>query len=276
MKVGILGCGPSGLIAAHTADALGHDVTVFSQSDIPSYIAGAQYLHAPVPGLHNSEQPDTYIRITKTGSKQGYARKVYGRDDAPVSWELYDRETYPAWNMRDAYKRLCDVWLPRVVPVTLNARKVAQAASQGVLEGRGLQALVSTVPLKAICGMPKPDPMMGIYNQHAFISQKVYIVQYEDRHNGDPSFIVYNGEKAPAWYRRSVIFGTEALEWSSAGPKPPIDELTTIRKPLATNCDCHASTNIPVLLHGRYGAWRKNVLVHDVARDVMRWLGGLS
>lgn len=278
MKVGILGCGPAGLIAAHTAKQAGHEVRVFSEPR-RSYIAGAQYLHEPVPGLHSPGSPDTLITVKKTGTREGYAEKVYGNRNAPVSWSRYDEMEYPAWNMRDAYARLWEAWELRVAPVTLTPDIVAHVASDGVLKafpsaaGAYCDAWVSTVPLTALCQRNGNEPGPA----HDFLSQEVHIVQYEDAYDEDePSVINYNGDRHPSWYRRSVIFGTEALEWSALGQKPPVEGVVTIRKPLKTNCDCYENTAVPFMLHGRYGSWTKDTLVHHVSRDVGVFLDTLT
>lgn len=51
MNIAILGCGPSGLVAAHAAMQININkrVSVFSRN-LRSPIYGAQYLHQPIPG----------------------------------------------------------------------------------------------------------------------------------------------------------------------------------------------------------------------------------
>ncbi|HEY7420289.1 MAG TPA: hypothetical protein VH593_34240, partial [Ktedonobacteraceae bacterium] len=80
----VLGCGPAGLLAAHACSLNGADVRIFSLKR-PSYISGAQYLHQAIPGL--SGAPDGDIMITKVGTREGYAKKVYGNANKATSWE---------------------------------------------------------------------------------------------------------------------------------------------------------------------------------------------
>src|SRR5678809_864059 len=54
VRVLILGCGPSGLIAAHAAYNRGADFIVVSKAR-KSFMNGAQYLHAPIPGVSIKE-----------------------------------------------------------------------------------------------------------------------------------------------------------------------------------------------------------------------------
>src|SRR3546814_7896241 len=54
VKVLILGCGPAGLIAAHAAKRMDADFIVMSKAR-KSFMNGAQYLHAPIPGVSLAE-----------------------------------------------------------------------------------------------------------------------------------------------------------------------------------------------------------------------------
>lgn len=260
-RIAVLGCGPAGLVAANTVEQMGHEAVVFSQPK-RSYIAGAQYSHEPVLGFHDRSHPDTMIQVRKQGTREGYALKVYGDADAPVSWSEYPAAEYPAWGLREAYDALWRHWQDSIVPCTLRADTVRQAASSSVLEGTEIQGLISTIPLPAVC----LDPA------HRFAEQQVHIAQYEDKFPRDAeSFILYNGEEAPAWYRESVILGTHAYEWSTmtVKRKPPVEGIVKITKPVKTNCDCYHDTEVKTMLAGRYGRWDKNQLISDVQRDVV-------
>lgn len=256
MKIGILGCGPSGLIAAYVAEELGHEVRIVSKKR-RSYIAGAQYLHNPL----EPSEPDDMIEVRKRGTREGYAEKVYGYPDAPVSWDNYSVGEYPAWNMRKIYDELWERYETRVSDVTLDARTMVELVYDNEVD-----LIVNTVPLPAICRR-NGRGRMEIGEEHQFMSQTVHILQKEDAYEHELSFIEYNGDKAPAYYRRSIIFGTEAVEWSGQQEKPPIEDVVTIQKPVATNCDCWTESRV-VMLAGRYGSWNKWGLTHHVANDV--------
>lgn len=248
MNLGILGCGPAALIAAATAEAGGASVAIASLKK-PSYIAGAQYLHGGVPGV-TSEEPDAEVEYLMSGTREGYAERVYGDPAAPVSWDRYgDGERLPAWNMHRIYNALWKRFEKRIIDVDLRH-------GVGILPDT-VDRWISTVPLTVLCQNP----------EHSFEMQKVHIVQRECDWPSDP-FVHYNGDgdDAPSWYRHSVLFGHEAFEWSDRTPKPPVEGLVTIKKPLRTNCDCHPH----IARMGRYGAWDKNALVHHVALGVAR------
>ena len=50
MIVAILGCGPTGLVAAH-ACAMKHIPFVIFSKKRKSFLFGSQYLHEPIPGV---------------------------------------------------------------------------------------------------------------------------------------------------------------------------------------------------------------------------------
>lgn len=266
MKITVLGCGPAGLLAAHTARTYGAEVRVFSMMPRPSYIAGAQFLHSEVPGL---SVPFHTVRIEKMGDREEYARKVYGNPRASVSWDRYVEAEYPAWNLRALYTSLWNIWGSSVVPTAVTPAIAKRLAKTGIMyipnEGLGYtiweaDTVISTIPMKSICQQGEGLSMQP----HQFIEQTVHIVQKEnDYYHGPENLIVYNGEKEPAWYRRSYLFGCTAYEWPER-IKPPVDGVVKIRKPLATNCDCFDVTEASFLRVGRYGAWNKDSLVHNV------------
>jgi len=267
--VGILGCGPSALVAANALHKMGHQVRLFSKPDLtgkprPSFIAGAQYSHEAVLGLNDPTRPDALVQVERHGTRDGYAKKVYGDPQAPVSWDRYQDAEYPAWNLRRIYRNLWNTWQTRVMPLEIQSLSTRFLAEEGYLfawhEDRALKvhcdAWISTIPLERLC-----------FNLgHQFINQTVHITQYEDSPQQDR--IVYNGEDSPGWYRCSHLFGHTAYEYSG-DKRPPLEGIRTITKPVTTNCDCYAQPKVPMLMTGRYGRWDKNVLVDTVQDEAL-------
>lgn len=253
-RVGVLGCGPSGLIAAYVCEQLGMEIRIWSRKQ-RSFIAGAQYLHEPVLGIQRMSGPDALLRVEKKGTREGYARKVYGDPLAPVSWDQYQHSKYPAWNLRKTYDRLWSRFCDRIVDTDLNGL----ALEDLIAENSSTILWVNTIPLPALC----------VESSHRFFSQKVHILQR--RQSSRDSFIIYDGRPASPYYRMSVIFGHLSVEWPGSAEKP-CREAVTIKKPLTSECDCWAERS-EVLLQGRYGAWNKNMLTNHVARNVAKRVG---
>lgn len=242
--VAILGCGPAGLLAAHAVGLAGRPLSLHSKPQ-KSPLGGAQYLHSSVPGL-TAETPDFRITNRLLGTAEGYKRKVYGTDPMTtprsVSADfIKDGEQFGAWDLNKVYDTLWNGNVHAINEANIDPNWIEQNQSN-------FELIISSVPRYLLCKNPF----------HQFKSQSVWIVP------GAAEFlpkneIHYNGDPSPAWYRASNINGHGGIEWSTLGPKPPVEGLRQATKPLATNCDC-----FPDIWHvGRYGEWRKGVLAHD-------------
>lgn len=241
-KVVVLGCGPSGLLAAHAAVHSGYDVTIYSSKE-RSKIGGAQYLHKPIPGL-TPEDPDGEVTYIYKGTKAGYASKVYGDYAAPVSWGKF-RGVLNVWNLRAVYDELWNSYEHLIENRVLLPNEVCTIRQPGTL-------VLSTIPLAAICLRA---------DLHSFNGQRVLIgyKQFKPENN----YIIYNGSPGELWYRHSHLFGWRSMEY----PESPavllqtelVKGLTTVNKPISSNCNC-----LPTVVKlGRYGSWKKNALTHD-------------
>jgi hypothetical protein len=262
-KVTILGAGPSGLLAAHAAETRGWAVEVFTAPDAEgkprkSELHGCQYLHKHIPDLGIGTAGKA-VQYLLEGSKDQYRKKVYGWGwDGNVSPDEYGPEKgHFAWDLRETYDRLWERWEPR-----LFATDVTPAIADYMSVNRpGL--MVSTIPAPALCLEP---------GQHKFVSQSVYAMgtrtdsapYWTLPYTAPPMTVQCNGEDAPRWYRAATVFGQSTLEWPG-GAKPPISGVVTVHKPLSTDCTCHPD----VMRLGRFGQWKKGVLVHEAYETVM-------
>jgi hypothetical protein len=236
-KVTILGCGPSGLLAAAAYASEGWDVTILSKKQ-QSLIGGAQYLHRHIPEV-TKDEPEGEATYLKIGTRDGYAEKVYGTASAPVSWDLYDAGTYDIWSLRGIYSRLWEMFEDRIRHVSLDHEMIRS------LVGTGL--IVSSIPANHLCQA-----------RHDFRFQSVWILQQPTREASMPeNLIEYNGDPDFLHYRRSRIFGVEG--WEFAHPSAAeFDGVVHVRKPISTNCDCLGG----IQRVGRYGRWEKSQLAH--------------
>lgn len=261
MKVLVLGCGPSGLAAAHAATELGHDVMVASKKR-KSQMFGAQYLHAPIPGVTPA---DEWREVTYDlrGTYEQYRRKVYGENArvTSVSPEEFGKP-HRAWDIRSTYNEL---WL-RYEDIVLNHQWDPVSSGQMLEEAQANNVMVvSSLPAELLCQKPL---------EHKFLYQKIWAAGDApelDRWSPvrcAPDTIVCNGEASPHWYRVAQVFGLVTCEWPET-PKPPF-AVSEVRKPISTTCDCWPN----VLRVGRYGQWKKGVLVHHAYAEVMEALVG--
>jgi transposase len=242
MKVTVLGCGPAGLLAAFAAEEAGCEVEIISSKQ-PSKINGAQYLHEHVEHITD---PDSFemVTFTKVGTKDGYAKKVYGSEDAPTSWDIFGIGEYPAWPLQAAYERLWVRFEDRIENRVVIGREIDEVLGDTDL-------CLSSVPARGIC--LKQD-------QHRFRAKPVNILT-------DPliqvrNLVVYNGREGEPWYRASNLFGHSSVEY-------PAQFGANGYKPIDTNCDCHLDQ--PGFHRiGRFGQWKKGVLVTHALHDAQR------
>lgn len=263
--IAVLGTGPAGLCAAHACALAGYPVALFSATDEPSTIGGAQFLHQPIPMYSDKERPDFHITYMLQGSPDNYMRKVYGPD--PIGWPQFvsmanvaDGQVDPAWDLRSVYERMHSEHAMRgaINVVRVDATWLADNLDD-------FAAVVSTVPAPALCTRPQ---------EHHFGATTVY-VNKDDEHWQNAvrteNTIIYNGQPSPSWYRASRIRGVVSIEWGNLPPALPLDDVRVITKPTHTNCNCWEGKVIRV---GRYGRWEKEGLVHHAFYDTYEMVQG--
>lgn len=237
-SVAIIGCGPSGLLAAHAASQLGMVVSIFSKDVRPSPHAHATFLHSDIPGL-TSPAPDGTVEIRKVGDGEGYAQKVYKDRRKTTSWDKLPSGHMNAWSLRPVYRKLWERFGDRV--------RLSTASPELV---RGLQGaydyVINTVPAAAVC-----DDI-----HHKFPSEPIWVVEGQGNRviGSNESYMLYNGNPRTLWYRQSNIFGVISTEFAN-----PVKGASRGIKVLPTDCDCH-----PELIRvGRWGTWMPGVLLHS-------------
>jgi len=257
-RVAVLGCGPAGLFAAHAFHEAGWEVSIFSKKR-RSEMFGAQYLHAPIPGLSTTSRMLDY---KLQGTVEGYAAKVYGGLVPPeaVSPSRYVG-THEVWDIREAYYAAWDYHASRITPMYLDASSIPSIKQQFDL---------------TVCSLPANDICADMEGRHTFPSETVWAIgDAPERGIFCPVFvpsytIICNGEPEPGWYRASNVFGYKTAEWPH-DKKPPIPDVASVRKPVSTNCNCHLDKKFVRV--GRYGTWTKGVLSHEAyqtARELAR------
>lgn len=250
-KAAVLGCGPTGLFAAHALATLGWDFTILSIKR-RSEMYGAQYLHEPIPGL--AENRTTVLDYRLRGTIDEYLTKVYGNQPVPfVSPEkLLGRHTI--WNIRSAYYKAWSLYVDKITPLKIAANEVRSLAA--------LDLVVITIPADQVCFNPT----------HKFESQNVWAVgDAPERGIFCPvkvpeDTIICNGLPSDTWYRASNVFGYNTVEWPYHYLAPESEEAYLVNKPISTDCSCFVGA--PYLKVGRYGAWSKSTLSHHAYQEV--------
>lgn len=248
--IAVLGCGPSGLMAAHAASQMGANVTVYSRKR-QSEMFGAQYLHEHIPGVAELSAPRR-ITYELVGTADAYRRKVYGPDwNGDVSPEEY---THPhlAYDIRQAYNELWRRYKGIVVDTEITPMWIKAIKADYVF---------NTIPLNQLCDGGHSFQFASIWAMGDAPARGQH-VPFDIK----PNSVMCNGEDSPSWYRVSNIFDHKTVEWPAA-IHPPLP-VAAVVKPLSNNCSCWPN----VIRLGRYGAWRKGLLTHDsyfTAMDVL-------
>lgn len=249
-RVAVIGCGPAGLLAAYAALQAGHAVTVLAQRVQRSRIGGAQYLHERIPGLHRDPNPDFEVHFEFRGTKPIYAKKVYGRKDAPCSWGKFgDRAS--AWRMDYAYDRLWHLFHDKVQQFNATPKTV-----DGLFAN--FDYVFSSAPAPSLC-----------YQQHDFYSVEIWVASgWSAREVGfvPHGTVIYNGVHSDPWYRASNLTGEVQVETAV----PVYARSISLEKPLRHECSCWVDR--PFYGVGRYGAWKKGELVHHAYHETRKIL----
>lgn len=235
MNIAILGCGPSGLLAAYAAEREGHSVAIYSIAK-KSPMPGAVHLHDQIPGLTDAA-PEYQITYEKIGNAEGYAQKVYGRPDAPCSFKQFPEGQRDSWSMRALYDKLWDKY-----GFAVHDKAVDYDLAESL--AREFDLVISSIPAKILCGNP----------YHSFPAAKVWFSdEFPVGFNLPDGHVLFNGHPAWEWYRASNINGHQAME----SPTPFPGSYSGF-KPIQTDCDC-----LPQVARvGRFGRWQKGILVH--------------
>lgn len=247
MRVAILGCGPAGLMAAHAVVESGEEPHIYSRK-IKSPLYGAQYLHAPIPGITDR---DAHVGVDYLlrGSVEDYRSKVYGKQwDGNVSPEDLS-DPHQAWDIRETYDRLWELYSGLIHDSEVQPRSI-----RALLDGNP-DLLINSIPLAALC-----------HQGHTFQAQEIIAagdapklgINVGRMFQCPPNTVICNGEDSPSWYRISNIFDHTTVEWPG-GMRVPVSTAATLPKPTKHNCDCWPE----VFNVGRFGSWTKGVLSHS-------------
>lgn len=245
----IVGCGPAGLLSAWAAEQHGlHPIILGGKEPTKSVIQGAQYLHSAIPGLTSPEEAFT-VRYKKVGNAKQYVHKVYQKNipTSLSSWWKFSME-HEAYPLHEVYDRLWEHFKGGIQATAFNA---SMAPAYKKMTGRNV-----------ICSAPLPSI---VNTEFDFQTETVVVVSGECEEDVGYNEIVYYGDTEHRAYRSSNILGHKSIEY-------PGHEILTggvyVTKPL------RAVGTRPdgVDLVGRYGRWRKGVLVDDAYTETVEYI----
>ena len=238
-NIGVLGCGPTGLLVAHAIEQAGHVPHIISEkkkSDIP----GSQHLHGPVPGV-TPQYPEGTIQFVRIGTAGEYARKVYGDEKRETGWDNY-WQVYPSWNVIKAYDTLWERFEDDISDMKVERTDIPELLYM-------YDMVISTIPHWLLCERP---------GDHVFRNQQYWIRRLPTPEaDKDHEIVVYNGLRSDHWYRWSILGGLCSIEttsWMDTGS----DDWEEGIKAIDNNCDCWPT------IHrcGRWAEWTHGVTMY--------------
>jgi hypothetical protein len=204
--------------------------------------------------------PALEIKYAKFGTRDGYCKKIYGKDFDPslTSWDRFPEGVRRGWPLHKIYEMLHDRVEIQVVDVDRSVMlellreydlvfNSAPAALFVERDGQPVEIKTERVWIKS-----EPDPSMA--------SEPWTI-----------GLIVYEGEPAIPHYRYSWLEGVSSWEYPEKHGDPGDGIL--VSKPLSISAPPMHPRIVPI---GRYGQWKKGVLVDSVFGEVSDVIGRLD
>lgn len=289
MKIAILGCGPTGLLAAHACYLEGHEFDIFSKKR-KSELFGSQYLHNPIPGLQVHPVSGVPVKYVTLGTPEEYRRKVHGKWwDGHVGANEFEPD-HTAWDIRQAYDMLWNLYWRKIQDYEIPVYPQEWSSPKGSyppyvvflrvsaeLKLEEYDLVISTVP-RDIWKIPGEEfifsegwalgdaPERGI-----FVEDMIPEVKEEWGYIGDNQ-IICDGTAETSWTRLSRVYGYTTIEWPHHVPRPhPL--ASRVRKPLHYTPVSQTANPTHRWLHvGRYGQFEKGVVVTDAFDQVVKKL----
>ncbi len=246
--VAIVGSGPAACMAAWALHLKEVPFCIYTQSLEPSTLRGAQYLHYLPPGL---EFESAMITYSKFGTREGYAKKIYGDGyEGPVSWDKFPAGEVPGWPLRKVYAWLHDFFRPSMLESEVDRDQMNLLCDH-------FEWVFNTAPGHLFASNPL-DCGLEVEN--------VWVVSRDVSGMLRP-VIIYDGREVVPFYRVSYLENTLSVEypWSE---EPPEEGCVKVVKPLSMAASPMRSNIVPV---GRYGQWKKGVLVDEVFKQVIEF-----
>lgn len=299
MKVAILGCGPTGLLAAHACAMNYVDFDIYSRKR-KSELFGSQYLHEPIPGLTEESDRGVDVKYVVEGTPEEYRRKTHGKwwggHVAPEDFE----PDHTAWDIRKAYNDLWMMYFKKITgytipsfsgPPSANHYGVSPTMKSSPESPGKLLAEITTRDL----GLDQYDLVISTVPRNIWYVQGEEYIFSEGWALGDApergqfvedmvpelkeelgrignNTIVCDGTDNVSWTRLSRVYGYTTIEWPHHAPQPHPDAVM-VRKPLHYAPSTTTDSPVKDWLHvGRYGQFERGIVVTDAFHDVVKKL----
>ena len=274
MKVAILGCGPTGLLAAHACKLEGADFEIFSKKR-KSQLFGSQYLHQPIPEVTRYDE-HVGVKYVTLGTPEEYRRKTHGKWwDGHIAQEDFEPD-HIAWNIRTAYDTLWQLYGHGVHHYEFITDEGKLRQYRGTtfdvarydLQLTNFDLVINTMP-RTIWQVPGDEFIFSEGWALGDAPEEGKFIPHEITDNT----IICDGTPDTAWTRLSRVFGYGSVEWPHHTPRPPLPGVAMVTKPLHYLPSTQVANPTAEWLHvGRYGKFEKGVVVTDAFEDVLRKL----
>lgn len=256
MSIAVLGAGPSGLFAAHAAHQCGYDVEIFDKSpNMSRRNSGVFFIHDDCDLLLDSVSIKQTVLgcYGKTSEEVAelYGKKVYGRPIAKTSvMDVLKNPVITGYNSGQALNRLWDMYGNKVIVKEINPIEVLDLLDS-------YEKVVSTIPAYIL------------YPNNQYDHGESWIRIGKSPEN--EAFLFYDINPNQIWYRCSAMFGVFVQEFRH-GYIPDMTDGYEYRKVIKVIGDGIQSDIPNLFLVGRYGAWDKKCLTHNVYEKTLDWL----
>lgn len=281
MRAAILGCGPTGLLAAHACYVEGIEFDIFSKKR-KSELFGSQYLHNPITDLAVHPEEGVPVKYVTVGSPEEYRRKTHGKWwDGHVAPEEFEPD-HTAWDIRQAYDLLWNLYWRKIRDYTIPTQDhldqfgLKQSIAGYVMWDLGLNdydLVISTVPrdIWAVEGeefIYSEGWALGDAPERGIFVDDIITVPHDEA--AQDNIIICDGTSSVPWTRYSKVYGYTSIEWPHHAPKPH-PHAARVRKPLHYSPASQNPNLTADWLHvGRYGQFEKGVVVTDAFDQVIK------
>jgi hypothetical protein len=250
--IGIIGSGPSGLMAAWACIQSGQDFEILTNTYQKPFAKGFQYLHerCDLP-LINYGLTKIYVpkNLLPEDFSRVYSEKIYSVSDiSRVNKTYFDSSIDDCYNLSDALTYIWDLVYPNVTECKITCfNDIINLNSK-------YEFVFSTVPL---------DQFFECKYSTTYVATR-----QNDTKSEMNNFVIFNANKFDNIVRYGNLFGTifsETLTSTSRYSLPVKKVVGSVELP----------SGLPenIIFTGRYGSWNKQVLVTDVYKEVLSTIG---